>query len=111
MNALAGFAWLLAFYALGEGLARLLPGVPLSGSLWGMVLLYVALSAGALDEGRVEAAARPLLRGLGLYFVPVGVGVLAFESLLRQQAAAVAAALLLGTLVTLLAALGGARWR
>jgi holin-like protein len=111
VNALVGFVWLLAFYALGEGLARLLPGVPLSGSLWGMVLLYFALNAGLLDERKVAAAARPLLRGLGLYFVPVGVGVLAFEGLLRAHAAAVALALVLGTLLTLLAAVGGSRWR
>jgi len=111
VNALLGFAWLLTFYALGEVLARLLPTVPLSGSLWGMVLLYAALSKGLLDESKVEAAARPLLRGLGLYFVPVGVGVLAYADLLRAHAPAVAAALLLGTLLTLLAALGAARWR
>lgn len=111
MNALLGFAWLLIFYGLGEGLARLLTGVPLSGSLWGMVLLYAALSLGLLDESKIAAAARPLLRWLGLYFVPVGVGVLAFAELLEAHALAVAAALLFGTLVTLLAALGAARWR
>ncbi len=111
MRALTGFLLLWAFYALGEGLVRLLPWVPLSGSLWGMVLLFVALATGLLDEERVGAAARPVLRGLGLYFVPVGVGVLGFEALLRAHAGAVALALALGTLLTLAAAVGGARWR
>jgi len=111
VKGLTGFLLLWAFYALGEGLVRLFPWVPLSGSLWGMVLLYAALAAGLLDEGRVGAAARPVLRGLGLYFVPVGVGVLAFEALLRAHAGAVALALVLGTLLTLAATAGGARWR
>ncbi|WP_456411353.1 CidA/LrgA family protein [Oceanithermus sp.] len=111
MNLALGFALLLGFYGLGEGLARLLPGLPLSGSLWGMVLLYLALASGLVREERVAGAARLVLRGLGLYFVPVGVGALAFEALLREQALAVGAALLFGTLITLAAAAGGARWR
>ncbi len=110
MNALVGFALLWAFWGLGEVLARLLPGAPLSGSLWGMLLLYIALASGRLDGRSVAAAAGPLLRWLGLYFVPVGVGVLAFENLLRDHALAVTGALVLGTLITMLATLAGARW-
>jgi len=94
----ASALWILLFYLVGEGLARdfgLLPG-----SLWGMLLLFFALRLG-LPEDRVAPAAGVLLRWMPLFFVPVGVGVLAYKDLLLSHAAAVALALVLGTLFTL----------
>ncbi len=90
-----GVAWLA-----GEGLARVLGLLP--GSLWGMVLLFLALRFG-LPESAVSPAAGLLLRWMALFFVPVGVGVLAFAPLLLKHAAAVGLALGLGTLLTLAA--------
>jgi len=89
------------FWLLGEGLARVLGLLP--GSLWGMVLLFLALRLG-LPEGWVAPAAGLLLRWMALFFVPVGVGVLAYGPVLIAHAGAVAAAVGLGTLLTLAAA-------
>jgi len=88
-----GAAWLA-----GEELARAIGLLP--GSLWGMVLLFLALRLG-LPENAVAPAAGFLLRWMALFFVPVGVGVLAFAPLLLKHAAAVGLALGLGTLLTL----------
>jgi len=98
LRAAASALWILLFYLLGEGFAHLFGLLP--GSLWGMLFLFLALRLG-LPEGAVAPAARVLLRWMPLFFVPVGVGVLAYGELLLSHAAAVALALVLGTLLTL----------
>ncbi len=99
MRVAASFLGILLFYLLGEGLSRALGLLP--GSLWGMALLFLALRLG-LPEAWVAPAAGILLRRMALFFVPVGVGVLAYAELLASHALAVALALLLGTALTLL---------
>ncbi len=98
MRAAVSALWVLGFYLAGEGLARALGLLP--GSLWGMLLLFLALRLG-LPEDWVAPAAKVLLRWMPLFFVPVGVGVLAYRELLLAHWAAVALALALGTLLTL----------
>jgi holin-like protein len=51
-------------------------------------------------------AARGLLAVLPLLFVPAGVGVLQYLGLLREQGLALAAALVISTVVTLVATVG-----
>lgn len=73
LAALLGLGLLFAFSALGEALRTEL-GLPLPGSLLGLVLLLLALRAG-LPLRWVQGAANGLLAALGLLFVPVAVGV------------------------------------
>jgi holin-like protein len=74
--------WLLVFLALGELLGQAL-GLPLPGSVLGMVLM-----AGALQWARVRepvaACAHVLLTHLSLLFVPAGVGVMVHVGLLSR---------------------------
>ena len=98
MRTAVSLALILAFYLLGEGLAHALGLLP--GSLWGMLLLFLALRLGLPEDG-VAPAAGVLLRWMPLFFVPVGVGVLAWRELLLAHLGAVAIALVLGTLSTL----------
>lgn len=100
---LVGGALLTVAWALGEGVAALLPWAPLPGSLWGMLLAFAALEAGWLPEARIRRAASTLVRLLGLLFVPVGVGVVAYGELFARHAAAIAVAIVAGSIVTLLA--------
>lgn len=65
---------LLGFLAAGELVHRVL-GVPLSGPLLGMVLLFLALIAGGGPSEKLQDTTRPLLASLALLFVPAGVGV------------------------------------
>lgn len=101
---LLGGAVLTIAWLLGAVIARLIPALPLPGSLWGMALLFVALQAGWIPEARVRRAASLLVRWLGLLFVPVGVGVVAHGELVARQASAIVLAIVIGSLVTLLAA-------
>jgi len=100
---LVGFALLVVAWALGEGVAALLPWAPLPGSLWGMLLAFAALEAGWLPEVRVRRAASTLVRLLGLLFVPVGVGVVAYGELVAGHAVAIVVAIVAGSIVTLAA--------
>jgi len=79
----------------------LFAGLPVPGPVLGMLLLLAWLFVrGDLPES-VGKTADTLLSHLSLLFVPAGVGVLVHWERMRGQWAAIAAALVLGTLVTL----------
>ncbi len=105
---LVGGSLLVAAWALGEGVAALLPWAPLPGSLWGMLLAFAALEAGWLPEARIRRASQALVRLLGLLFVPVGVGVVAYGELVARHAVAIAVAIAAGSIITLLVAAAAA---
>jgi holin-like protein len=109
-----GFFILLAFELVGEVAARGL-GLPAPGPVIGLALLVVALSLyrrwrpfdeEALAASDLGRAATGLLAVLPLLFVPAGVGVVQYLSLLREQALALAAALVVSTVATLLVTAG-----
>jgi holin-like protein len=109
-----GFFILLAFQLVGEVAARGL-ALPAPGPVVGLALLVVALSLyerwrpldeEALAESDLGKAARGLLAALPLLFVPAGVGVVQYMGLLREQGLALAAALVVSTVATLLATVG-----
>ncbi len=75
--ALLGGGVLYAILRLGELLADL-AGLPLPGSVLGMVLLWGGLEAGVVRLAWVRDAATLLLGLLGLLFVPAGVGFVDF---------------------------------
>jgi holin-like protein len=82
MTALRGFALLLLLQMCGEGLARLL-SLPIPGPVIGMLLLWPMLQWTPLRDS-LAAAAQLLLSHLSLFFVPAGVGVIAYLGLLSQ---------------------------
>jgi holin-like protein len=109
-----GFFILLAFQLVGEVAARGL-GLPAPGPVIGLALLVLALGIyqrwrpldeEALAESDLGKAARGLLAALPLLFVPAGVGVVQYMGLLREQGLALAVALVVSTVATLLATVG-----
>lgn len=104
-----GVAVLTALWAVGAGL-RTVIALPLPGSLWGMVLLFLLLRLGWLPEAWVARAARTFLAALGLLFVPVGVGIVAYESLVRANLLPITVALLVGSAVTVCVAAWATGW-
>ncbi len=76
---LLGLGILMGFSALGEGIGKLLH-LPVPGSVLGLVLLWLALSTGAVRLSWLEAAADHLLGVLGLLFVPATVGFIDYFS-------------------------------
>jgi putative effector of murein hydrolase LrgA (UPF0299 family) len=109
-----GFFILLVFQLVGEVAARGL-ALPAPGPVIGLALLVVALvvyqrwrpfDEEALAASDLGHAARGLLAALPLLFVPAGVGVVQYLGLLRDQGLALAAALVVSTVVTLIATVG-----
>ena len=109
-----GFFILLAFQLVGEVAGRGL-ALPAPGPVIGLALLVVALSLyqrwrpldeEALAESDLGKAARGLLAALPLLFVPAGVGVVQYMGLLREQGLALAVALVVSTIATLLVTVG-----
>ena len=95
-----GLSILLLFQLAGEILVRLLD-VPVPGPVVGMVLLFIALLIRGGAPKELSAASQGLLKVLSLLFVPAGSGVLAYWALVREEALPIAAALIVGTLVTM----------
>jgi holin-like protein len=94
---LIGIAWLWAFLGLGTIAVEAL-GLPLPGSVAGMLLLWAALETGAVRLDWLERGATSLLGVLGLLFVPAGVGLVQYTGLIWLTVVPLVAA---GALVTL----------
>lgn len=62
-----------------------LTGVPVPSSIIGMLLLAVSLRTGVVKEQWVDKMADFLVKNLGFFFVPAGVGVMRCLGLIRDQ--------------------------
>lgn len=99
---IAAVTALLLCQLAGELLARALH-LPVPGPVIGMVLLFGALLLRQGGQGEppapLAAVGDALLANLGLLFVPAGVGVVIYGPVLAQNWAAIASAVLLGSLL------------
>lgn len=95
--ALTGFTWLLVLQLAGEAVVRL-TGLPLPGPIVGFVLALAALGLAPALRAPLRAAADALLPHLSLLFIPAGVGVVVYLGAIREDALAIAAALVVSTL-------------
>ncbi len=99
---LAGITLLLCYQLAGEVLVVAL-GLPLPGPVLGMLLLLATLVLRASTAATVEAPAEGLLGHLSLLFVPAGVGVMVHGQRLGGEWLPIVVALVVSTLLTLLA--------
>lgn len=83
MKALGQVFFILLFYALGEGLSRLMRGF-LPGSVLGMLLLFAVLELRWISPDWVRDSATFLTRNMGIFFVPAGVGLVTQWAHLEQ---------------------------
>ena len=106
---LRALAILLACQLAGEAITRSLDW-PLPGPVLGLVILVVLLfvvgrrhlvSSSTIDETSLGRMSNGLIATLGVLFVPAGVGVIQELGPLRQYGVALAAALLVSTVLTL----------
>jgi putative effector of murein hydrolase LrgA (UPF0299 family) len=108
---IAALALILFCQLAGEAVARG-SGLPIPGPVLGMALLVallllrdrVATLPTFLRDGSVERTGRGLLSHLSLLFVPAGVGVVQNLDVLASSGLALAVALVVSTLLAMLAA-------
>ena len=91
-------ALLFAFLAAGE-LIVWLTGVPVPSSIIGMLLLAVSLRTGVVKEQWIDKFADFLVKNLGFFFVPAGVGVMRCLGLIREQRLPIVTATVVSTFI------------
>jgi holin-like protein len=96
---ISALAVLLIFQLLGEITVRW-SGAPVPGPVVGMALLFLTLLWRKNLPDSLRATAETLLSHLSLLFIPAGVGIIQYGALLAEEWLAVAAALVLSTLIT-----------
>ncbi len=97
---LGALTLLLVCQALGEAVVRL-AGLPVPGPVMGMLLLFGWLTFKGEVPEPVAKTAGGLLEHLSLLFVPAGVGVVLYLDLVAAEWKAIAAALVVSTLATI----------
>lgn len=75
---------IFAFLAIGE-LVVWLTDVPIPSSIIGMLLLTVALQLRLVKLRQVEGVADFLVKNLGFFFVPAGIGVMVHFDIIAKQ--------------------------
>lgn len=103
---ITGLIALLACQLVGELVVRTL-GIPLPGPVVGMVLMFALLQVRTPRPGSgLVRGPEALLRYLPMLFVPAGVGVVAYLSVLGSHLLPAVAGLVLSWLAALLVAAG-----
>ena len=67
-------------------------GLPIPGSVLGMLTLTLLIETGVIPLDLVQRAAELLVRYLGLLYVPAGVAIIAYWSVVRGNVTAIVAA-------------------
>lgn len=101
LRLVAGFLVILAFWAAGEGLGRILP-LPIPGSIAGMLLLTATLQLKLIPQTVVEDIGALILSHMALFFVPLGVGLIRYTDVLRDDWFPITAAVIVSTLAVLI---------
>ncbi|WP_353539774.1 CidA/LrgA family protein [Colwellia sp. KU-HH00111] len=96
---------LLCFLYLGKAL-QYLTHVPIPGSIFGLLMLFIALNARILPLHLVLPSGNFLLSYITLFFVPVGVGLLQYTELLSNHWFTI----IVSSVVSTLAVLVGVGW-
>lgn len=99
MKYLSQFLIILGFTLAGEALQRLLP-LPIPASVWGIALLFLALTFGLVKLERVKDAAGFLTSILPVLFVAPAVGIVDNWALIRPQLIPILLILLATTTLT-----------
>lgn len=100
MNVILQCGVLFTFLAMGE-LVVWLTGIPIPSSIIGMLLLAAALQLRVVKLSQVEKMSNFLVRNLGFFFVPAGVGLMSCLQLLGDELLAIVGTMVVSTAVIL----------
>ena len=84
MKFLKQFLIILVITFMGEGLKYLLP-LPIPASIYGMVLLFLALMTGIVKLESVRDAGKFLIEIMPVMFIPAGVGLMVSWGVLKPM--------------------------
>ena len=98
MKYLTQFFWILLFCALGELLAAVIP-FPIPAAIYGLVLLFLALSLKLIKLEQVADAANYLISVMGVFFVSPVINILAYWGVIKPNLGAIAVVILVTTVL------------
>ena len=98
MQYLYQFLWILSFTFLGETLSRVIP-LPVPASVYGLVLLFLALQLKILKVEQVKTAGDWLIGIMGILFVAPVVNLLGCWDVVRQNLIAIMGIIFLSTVL------------
>lgn len=95
-----GSFYILLFYFLGELASKLIGGfVP--GSVLGMILLFLALYFKLLNPEKVKNTATTITKNMAVFFIPAGVGLMAYGEVLSKSLWAIVFGIGISTVLTI----------
>lgn len=103
MRLLKQFLIIIAFSFAGELLHALLP-LPVPASIYGIILLFVALLRGWVKVADIDSSCAFLIEIMPIMFIPAAVGLLQSWDAVKGSIAAYAAVTALSTLTVMFAA-------
>ena len=68
----------------GEAIAALLP-IPFPGSVLSMIILFLLLFFRVIKPGQIKELTDFLLKNMGFFFIPAGIGILSCIDRIRDQ--------------------------
>lgn len=98
MKYLTQFFWILLFCALGEFLQAVIP-LPIPAAIYGLVLLFLALSLKIIKLQQVGDAAKYLISVMGVFFVSPVVNILAYWGVVAPNLGAICVIILVTTVL------------
>lgn len=100
MKLLRQFLIILIICVSGEVLNKV-AHVPLPGSIIGMLLLFVCLLTGVIKVEMIEEISKFLLDHLAFFFIPSGVGLLAYVGILKKNLVPIAVICFVSTILVM----------
>lgn len=100
MKVIKQLAIILGFFYAGEALT-LITGLPIPGSVTGMVLLLAALISGKVRVEMLQETADFFLGNLTLLFIPAVIGLMNSYELLKAHVLAILVIVFAGTIFTI----------
>lgn len=105
MKVLLQLVFLFVFYSVIEGMTQLL-SIPFPATLISMMLLIALLLMHVIQEKWIHEGSKILLRILPILFIPAGVRILDYLSLLKGNVLVLFFIVLVSTFLTFMATLG-----
>ncbi len=100
MQMYLGLAIILGFLFTGQAISKL-SHLPVPGSVLGMIMLTLALMSGIVKLEQVEEVGTFLIKNMSVMFIPPGVGVILYWSLVKKQFLPISVALVVSFALTI----------
>ncbi|MBP2845041.1 CidA/LrgA family protein [Dickeya oryzae] len=97
---LRAFALIYLCLFIGNAISALLP-ITIPGSILGMLVLFALLASQILPSRWVKPGCQLLIRYMALLFVPIGVGVMNYYGVVRDQFGSIVVSCLVSTFVVM----------